>query len=518
MSFVINKQITIATIVLIFLIWVAAVLMINAEYENKCGDYLAYRDEIFDNAIDGVVRTYESFSNFIFLSAIDNDLIKGYLFEANHGDESVQAQMRKKLAEELNATHRLITSYNFRQFHFQLASGDSFYRFHSPDKFGDNLLDVRQSMRIANLERKYVSGFEEGRIFSGYRFVYPLNYKEEHVGSIEISISPQCILEEMYALDPHRDLGFILSKDVMKETVFGDQQSRYQTSFISEEYVSDVEISELTDQRQDSLKLHQNPLFLAKLKGLVEDDLHQKNAVSLSMTFGKKAYLIQYRLIHDISNRPVGYFYGLKEDSQIQAILAAKKILIILATMIMLILMFLVIYTYIGQQELRRLAITDQLTNIYNRHSFYLLAGQEIARAERSEESVSIAMIDIDYFKRINDSYGHAAGDEVIKTVVALIKDSIREADILARYGGEEFIVLMPATTLQNACTVAERIRKVVGGHRFKQVGHVTVSAGLAERIKKENIDTTIERADKALYEAKETGRNRTCTQGLLST
>lgn len=149
-----SKQIMILMIVIILSLGVSALFLVNKEYETKYKDYTTYRNETFDNTIDVVVRTYERFSNFIFASVIDNDQIKVYLYEANHGDEMVKAEVRKQLASELQNTHELITKHNFRQFHFQLANGDSFYRFHNPDKFGDNLLDIRESMRIANIEQK----------------------------------------------------------------------------------------------------------------------------------------------------------------------------------------------------------------------------------------------------------------------------------------------------------------------------------------------------------------------------
>ncbi len=505
-----SKHLTALIIAIIILIWGIALFLVNRQYSSKYDDYVAYRNETFDNAIDSVVRVYENFSNFIFASAIDNDRIKAYLYVANYGDEEERAKIRKQLAVELRETHELITKHNFRQFHFQLANGDSFYRFHNPGKYGDNLLIVRESMRIANLEHRYVTGFEEGRIFSGYRFVYPLNYKGYHSGSIEISISPQCILDELYSLDSNRDLGFILSKSVMEETVFLDEQARYKTCHISEEYVYDVEILAINEARQDGLKLHQEKAFQAKLRKLIEKDLRTKAPITLAMDFDGKTYLVQYRPIKDISQQPVGYFFSYKEDRQIQAFAMSRKIVAILATVIMLILILLVAYMHRSQREIQRMAMTDNLTSVYNRHSFYALAGREIARADRTGEPLSIAMVDIDFFKKVNDNFGHAMGDQVLKTAAGQIKDNVRKTDVLARYGGEEFIVLLPSTGAKDAYIVAERIRNCIEGYRFEKMGGITVSIGLSERVDKEIIDDVINKADTALYKAKEAGRNRT--------
>ena len=122
---------------------------------------------------------------------------------------------------------------------------------------------------------------------------------------------------------------------------------------------------------------------------------------------------------------------------------------------------------------------------------------------------------DIDFFKKVNDTYGHAAGDEVLREVAARIKTHLRESDIPSRYGGEEFAVLLPYTHIEEAKIVGERLRKAVESKPVEldnQTINVTISMGLAEYNRKESGEELFERADKALYEAKTSGRNRVCT------
>jgi diguanylate cyclase (GGDEF)-like protein len=164
-------------------------------------------------------------------------------------------------------------------------------------------------------------------------------------------------------------------------------------------------------------------------------------------------------------------------------------------------------------------ATLDALTNLNNRRQFETRLGQEIAIAKRQNNPLCAMMIDIDFFKRVNDTYGHAAGDEVLRTVAGLIKAALRESDIPARYGGEEFAILLPYSHLKEAKTVGERIRKAVENHpipiEIEGEKHdpinVTISMGLAEFDFKESGEELFERADKALYEAKTSGRNRVC-------
>lgn len=164
-------------------------------------------------------------------------------------------------------------------------------------------------------------------------------------------------------------------------------------------------------------------------------------------------------------------------------------------------------------------ATLDALTNLNNRRQFETRLGQEIAIAKRQNNPLCAMMIDIDFFKRVNDTYGHSAGDEVLRTVAGLIKEALRESDIPARYGGEEFAVLLPFTEIKDAQIVGERLRKKVETTPIpinqdsseKQSINVTISMGLAEFDKIETGESLFERADKALYEAKKSGRNRVC-------
>ena len=155
------------------------------------------------------------------------------------------------------------------------------------------------------------------------------------------------------------------------------------------------------------------------------------------------------------------------------------------------------------------LALIDQLTQIYNRSSFYEFANKQVAKQRRNNEKLSVAMIDIDYFKKVNDTFGHSAGDLILKDLAKIVLGSIRTYDVFARFGGEEFILLLPDTGIDVAETVLERVRKNVEEYDFPEVGNVTISIGVSEINLEEEIEAAIKRADEALYEAKATGRNK---------
>ena len=158
------------------------------------------------------------------------------------------------------------------------------------------------------------------------------------------------------------------------------------------------------------------------------------------------------------------------------------------------------------------LADTDALTGLLNRRAFLPLAKDAMSYFKRYRRGICVLMIDIDHFKRVNDLYGHAAGDEVIRQISRIIKDAVRTTDKAARFGGEEFVVLLRETDLQGAAIFADRIRQTVAGTVFEPDGQrlrATISVGMAgAEVTDDDIDRTIERADRALYAAKSGGRN----------
>ena len=166
-------------------------------------------------------------------------------------------------------------------------------------------------------------------------------------------------------------------------------------------------------------------------------------------------------------------------------------------------------------EEIYRLTTVDGLTQIYNKRYFLETLEREISRAHRYHRDLSLIMFDIDFFKKVNDTHGHLAGDSVLKQLASVLKARIRREDIMARYGGEEFAIILPEIGVSNALTFAEKVRKLVEKTGFKfedQTIPVTISIGVAAI--GQGIQTALEfikLADDKLYQAKVGGRNRVC-------
>nr|WP_275692760.1 GGDEF domain-containing protein [Rheinheimera hassiensis] len=169
-------------------------------------------------------------------------------------------------------------------------------------------------------------------------------------------------------------------------------------------------------------------------------------------------------------------------------------------------------------KELLQLASTDLLTGLLNRRAVMQQALSELRRAKRYQKDLAVLMLDIDHFKQINDQYGHAAGDKVLRDFALLCQQSIRDTDLLGRYGGEEFILVLPEIDLQTAIMSAERLRMTVAQHNFtltdSTVLQLSCSIGIAMYLpERDDLDKLLLRADQALYQAKHQGRNRCAVQ-----
>jgi two-component system cell cycle response regulator len=167
--------------------------------------------------------------------------------------------------------------------------------------------------------------------------------------------------------------------------------------------------------------------------------------------------------------------------------------------------------------ELERLSVTDPLTGLLNRSGFLKVLESRVREASRYGTPLALVMVDIDHFKLINDRYGHARGDSVLKSFTALVRRHLRGEDVISRWGGEEFLILLPHQDATGGVTSAEKLRKATEQGEFASVEHLTASFGVAAYLPDEEMDAWIARADHALYAAKNSGRNRVVSADAAS-
>lgn len=162
------------------------------------------------------------------------------------------------------------------------------------------------------------------------------------------------------------------------------------------------------------------------------------------------------------------------------------------------------------KKELEKIASIDKLTGIYNRRMLDEILQIELDVVKRHQSELSLIILDIDYFKYVNDNFGHLIGDETLKTMSSIITENLRSSDIFGRYGGEEFLIICTHTDKNSAFVLAEKLRKIIENHDFYKIGTKTISLGISSYEKNDNINSLFKKADDALYCAKNEGRNKT--------
>lgn len=263
---------------------------------------------------------------------------------------------------------------------------------------------------------------------------------------------------------------------------------------------------QLTQQLQSSLEAERIlGLFFEEVRQLIPLDAlgYRHPGSDLRLEFGSSAkHSVSYRLSHDSDYLGELIFrrrQRLGEDEQRQLESLLGTLLFPLRNALL--------YRAAIQTALR-----DALTGTGNRIAMDQALGRELELARRNLQPLSVLMLDIDHFKRVNDHYGHAVGDEALKAVAETIKDHLRNVDMVFRFGGEEFLVLLSSTPLQAACMVGERLRQAVEELDYRHAGEalkLSISLGCADLLPGEGSDDLLRRVDEALYEAKRDGRNR---------
>jgi diguanylate cyclase (GGDEF)-like protein len=253
---------------------------------------------------------------------------------------------------------------------------------------------------------------------------------------------------------------------------------------------------------------------LPGISAIANDILNQRSApTDLRYQKANGITLLNSRFIPEL-----GWYLVVEQDvgqgmKPVHQVFALNMAISAVVTALVLAIILLTVNRY--QRRIEKMAATDGLTGLLNRQALKVVFRQYVLSSKRSGHALSAILFDIDLFKRVNDTYGHLAGDGVICAVAKIAAEMVRESDVVARWGGEEFLILLHDCTLGHACTLAEELRAAVERHAFglrpdagAPTGDITISLGVAQFIPEETPTSFFARADVALYEAKEAGRN----------
>ena len=463
-------------------------------------------------ATQAIFSVYERASSLIVSTIIQNGealRIMGQAWE--NPDPQVRQKLREELLVTLTPLYEEMQKSDFRQLHFHFPNNVSFLRFHRPDKFGDDLTEVRKTVALTNKKLEETVGFEEGRIFNGYRFVHPLFWKGNHVGSVEASISLFPVVREFSATVERGELPpvilFLIRRDLVESSVFEDLQDYYQISSLSSRYLVDGEFIDQLKNASLDLEVINN-----KVREAAEKKMSRGEPFIVPCHLvGGTCVLVKFLPVYNFEKVLAGYvvyYYASPAFILLEKSYLARFFYLIVFTGVLFLLLF---FRQRYLRKLEQLATVDSLTGAENRHALVQNFDQALAFARRYDHPLSVIMFDVDYFKKVNDVHGHTVGDEVLVKLVALCRSELREVDHLARWGGDEFFILLPETSGDGALEVAERIRTKVPVLFAEKPYTVTLSMGVYEVPVQEirSADQVFAEVDKALYRAKEKGRNR---------
>ena len=499
-----NKRIFIL-ITLLFAVSATAYVFIAKYYKNT-------QKQIYRNEVERLTEEYyftldlyTRAADLLFINNIDVPEVKNLFSNALKVGTEEKDAYRNQLLEELSEFYEHIMDYDFRQLHFHEPDNTSFLRFHKPEKYGDDLTDVRYSVDYVNRERKSISGFEEGKIFNGYRNVYPLFSEESYLGSVELSISMDAVLNQL-ANRLQQESQFIIRKSIVYGKVFEDQLGNYADWDLRDDYMLDLSIS----RKECILKDWITEGDIGRIRERISRAEESGEGFSDLIGHSDEKMIVSFIPIRNFTDDIAGFIFSVTDDEEIASNRSAFLIISFIFVILLAFFVFFLVYYIVTDKKIRNMVIYDTLTKIYSRMMIFNKLEDELNRYHRYKDPFCICMIDIDHFKRVNDQYGHLAGDSLLAELSMLIRDNIRVSDSIGRYGGDELMILFPGCDREKAFIVMQHIQEKILSWDFKHVGKITISGGIA--MSKESLsgcDELIEKADNNLYTAKERGRNR---------
>jgi len=483
-------------------VFVMAVLFFYSDYMQEDAFYREDQARRVQTTLETLLETYSRVTDLLFETLVNQPEILETVSRAwLAGDSPDRDSARKHLLALLDSVYAEMEKNYFRQFHFHFPDNVSFLRFHRPGKYGDDLTGVRHTVSMANKTDKRVTGFEEGRIFNGYRFVFPLNWKGKHIGTVETSIS-MVVVSRMLASLTGGATRFLIKSNVVGTKVFESELSNYANSTLSPDYMLDraflKEQARINNETIDAIDRRRASDAQAGMK--------TGKSFTLETRSKGKDYLLVFEPILNIDGEQVAYIVHYQRDAVYSSFFSRFTGRCMLMGLALALTIYLIFLRQRFVEHLRSEAETDELTGALNRRKMLAVTEHALYRTSRYGRPLGLILFDMDKFKTVNDTMGHEAGDDALRIATRTCVSSLRKTDRMARWGGDEFVILLPDTDLEGSANFAERIRKDVK-KAMQQAGYpITLSLGVAEAVKTDTPDTLAARADKAMYRAKQGG------------
>ncbi len=504
-----DRLLAIITPIAILILFAANLIQIKAyeqSYENHNNMILKQYEEQLKIAINA----YQFSSDIFYNQNINIPEVTKYLSQAKKASLEEQKVLRAALYDEMKQPFVFMEQEGYIQLQFHLSESTSFLRMNYSEHFGENVALTCKMISDANTLLIPIQGFKEGKVTNGYRYLYPLYYEDDHVGSVILSVSVAAIinLEKEFF---NNQASFIIRKKDIELSSQELEESNVIASNISDDYMYDVDVyNTLNDSMSDEEKI-----LIDKINNqLFTEQIILKEVTTAFYTehiIKNKTYITYFLPVNKYTDEQVGYILFYDVNTFNDTNLLNQILMLVMINFVFILGFILIVYFHRSRKKFYTLSKKDQLTGCTNRYAIGDIFDIEYKRYLRFGNGFSLVMFDLDYFKKVNDKYGHAIGDIVLITIVKLVKQNIREIDSLIRWGGEEFIIILPETPKNQAIECCEKLRKIIEEYKWEleDIKTITVSFGIASITKKDTLDTLIVRADKKMYIAKQKGRNR---------
>ncbi|MBU0719851.1 diguanylate cyclase [bacterium] len=474
----------------------------NTGIDEVLHEQLRYLEISYKQALD----RFEVISKNAYITLLNDEVFLDILAQAAEASTEKKEELRARLFKHLEAEFEKLQSLEVMYLQVVLPNNESFLRAHKPSKYGDDLSSVRYSIKYSNSEKIPVFGFEQGKTSHAFRHIFPLYKDAKHIGAVDVAFSSTMLQNyTMRASNIHTH--FIVNKNVFASQAWKrNTQEPYFQSIEHADYMFSMS-DHVQHKRLDESK---NTIILP-LRAIINEKIATGKEFALYREVGSKVKVVAFLPIQNVKkDKTVAYLVSYTRSTRIEAILKEFKVSVFTAFAVLVLIFVLLCKSMRSSDALKKELQYDSLTKVYNRKYFLKQAEEEFAKSKRFGHELCIVMADIDYFKNINDTYGHQCGDSVLKETAQLMRASIRSFDMIGRYGGEEFILLI-MTNKENSAHVVENMRNKLENHLFCQEHQLklTSSFGIAQLENEASLDEIIKRADDALYKSKNEGRNR---------
>lgn len=485
-----NKEKT-ALIVGAIVVSTALILLLYLDKRRKEQFYLQKKIEKVESEFFIIGEKFDKISELFVNTKVKNSPIPNIILTKNF-------DRRFEIYDMIYDDFRILKKYGYKNIIFFLPDGSLFLDTENSKRYGKKL-DIDSIIVVSNNLNNAI----DKRFYDSLVYSYVLFSKNEVAGTVYFIIPLYTIGKNLSDIFKNYYVFYIKKEFISIEGKTGFIQTELNPDYFVDKQFYNLRLKARPEETNILAEINSN------IKESVKHLLQREESFSIPHDYNGNKYIITFYSIKSINDRHIGYLVSYEIDNTFGEFSRWFYISSGLIILIVVIVSAFILYILKIKAIAEKNAITDKLTGALNRTAIEVIINTERERAKRAKKPISIILFDIDFFKKINDTYGHDVGDYVLKTVVELIRKNIRKSDYLIRWGGEEFMILLPETDIDSTIKIAEKLRSLVENYQFKTVGKVTISLGLTQLKTGEDFDSAVKRADESLYLAKNRGRNR---------